>query len=104
VARPDVQIKTGIERRLARMRGVRKAVRDVGKTVLTNAKTNAAEHRDSGDYADSLALERGDVDVHVVAHDPAAVLIEHGYTTEDGQRIEGQKILTRAAADAVTRR
>lgn len=103
MARPDVTIKAGLERRLAKTRGVRAAVGDVAKTVLSNARQNAAEHKDSGAYTAGLKLERGDIDAHVKAYDPAAHLIEHGYTTENGRRVEGQKILTRAA-EAITHR
>ncbi|CAM3432548.1 DUF5403 family protein [Stackebrandtia soli] len=94
-------IRRGVEQRLARSKGVRAAVRSTAGDVLDAAKARAADHRDTGDYAASLHIERGAVDAHVVADAPHATDLEYGHTNpRSGRWIDGAWIMTRATDDA----
>lgn len=97
-----VTVRKGIEQRLARSQGVRAEVRATAGRVLDAARARAAHHRDTGEYTESLHIERGSIDAHVVADADHAADLEYGHTLPNGRHVEGAHIMTGAATD-VTR-
>ncbi|MGH8878196.1 MAG: DUF5403 family protein [Stackebrandtia sp.] len=87
-----------INAKAARLPEVRDAVADVARDIAAKAKSNAASHKQSGDFAASVHVVRGKVDSHVVADVDYAASAEFGHHSElSGQWVDGVFALTRAA-------
>lgn len=90
-------------RRVARMPGVKAAVRARGRRIAAKARANLREHRATG--AARIEITRGRTDVVVSLVDPAALSIEFGraaYENRNGRRVgpmQGLYIMTRAARE-----
>ncbi|MGW3569073.1 DUF5403 family protein [Streptomyces sp. NPDC000941] len=92
-----------IGRRVARMPGVKAAVRARANRIAARARANLGEHRAEGDSR--IEVTRGRTDVVVSLVDAAALSIEYGrdaYTNRNGQRVgpmQGLYVITRAARE-----
>lgn len=78
----------GIEKRLARTRGVRAAVRVAAEGIADKARANLAEHRETGESR--IVVVHDAVDSLVVLDDPASMSIEFGhgaYVRKDGRHV-----------------
>jgi hypothetical protein len=90
-------------RRVARMPGVKAAVRERGNRIARAARANLREHRAEGTAR--IEVTRGRTDVVVSLVDVAALSIEYGrdaYTNRRGRRVgpmQGLYIMTRAARE-----
>lgn len=98
-------VRKDLNRRLARSPEVKKVVRAVAEDILAAAQARANQHRHTGGFADSLHIETGRTDVHVVADDPQAVAKEFGHIDADtGRSVPGIHALSGAVADVASRR
>lgn len=88
-------------RRLARMPGVKAAVRATANRIAADARAELAAHRAEGQAR--IEVTRGRTDVVVSLVDVAALSIEYGreaFTNRAGRRVgpmQGLYIMTRAA-------
>ncbi len=98
-------VRKGLDKRLARLPQVQAELDRVAGEVLDAAKTRAAAHRDTGQLAESLTVERGRVDRRVESDDPNILSIEYGHTdVKTGKHVAGLHILSGAAADIASRK
>jgi hypothetical protein len=97
-------IRRDLNRRMARQKGVKAAVRAVAEQILDAAISRAEQHRSSGAFARSLHIETGRTDALVVADDPLAIAKEYGHVDPDtGRPVPGIHALGGAVADVVGR-
>ncbi len=98
---PTVNPRLG--RRVARMPGVRGAVRTRANRIAAAARSDLASHRVEGEAR--IEVTRGRTDVVVSLVDVAALSIEYGrssFTNSRGRRVGGMQglyIMTRAARE-----
>ncbi|MFE3220242.1 DUF5403 family protein [Streptomyces antimycoticus] len=97
------RVNPRIGRRVARMPGVKAAVRARANRIAAKACANLGEHRAEGDAR--IEVKRGRTDVVVSLVDVAALSIEYGraaYTNRAGRRVgpmQGLYVITRAARE-----
>lgn len=81
--------------------GVRASVRAAAREIGTRAEANLAQHRHDGDA--KIEVTYGRTDAHVSLVDEAALSIEYGHFTDDGETnaqvtyVPGLRILRDAA-------
>lgn len=78
----------GIEKRLARTRGVRAAVKVTAEAIGDKARANLAGHRETGESR--IVVQHDAVDSLVILDDPASLSIEFGhaaYVRKDGRHV-----------------
>jgi hypothetical protein len=86
---------------VAHLPGVRAAVRAAARGIGTRAEANLAQHRHDGDA--EIEVTYGSTDAHVSLVDEAALSIEFGHFTDDGEidanvtYVPGLRILRDAA-------
>ncbi|MGH3760254.1 DUF5403 family protein [Actinophytocola sp.] len=86
---------------VAHLPGVRDAVGEAADEIAARARANLAQHRDSGDA--TIEVIRGRTDAHVSLVDEAALSIEYGHFTDNGETdaqvtyVPGLRILRDAA-------
>lgn len=98
-------VRKGLEKRLARLPEVQAELDRIAGLVLDAAKARADAHRDTGQLAESLSVQRGRVDRRVESDDPNIVAIEFGHTdAKSGKHVDGIHLLSGAAADVASRR
>ncbi len=98
-------VRKGLGKRLARLPQVQAELDRVAGDVLDAANARAQAHRDSGQLADSLSVERGRVDRRVESDDPNILSIEYGHTdVKSGRHVAGLHILSGAAAEVASRK
>lgn len=80
---------------------VQAALAAAATRVAAKARSHAAAHNDSGEYAGSIGTSKGRVDHYVQSSDPDAVSKEFGRTGALGRgKSHGVFALTRAMGDA----
>lgn len=95
-------VRRDLDRRLARQKGVKAAVRKLADDILAAARSRAQGHRSTGTLADSLTVAHGRTDSRVVADDPLAAAKEYGHVDADtGRTVPGTHVLGGAVADVV---
>lgn len=80
---------------VARLPGIRAAVRAHAAEIGNKARAKLAAHEQTGDAG--IEVTRGRVDAHVSLVDEAAAAIEYGHTTPDGTQVRGLRVLRDAA-------
>ncbi|NGO71450.1 DUF5403 family protein [Streptomyces boncukensis] len=96
-----VNVRLHASRQLARMPGVREAVRSRANSIASRARSDLAQHRAEGHAR--IEVTRGRTDVVVSLVDVAALSIEYGrddFTNGRGRHVgamQGLYIMTRAA-------
>lgn len=96
-------VRKDLNRRMARQKGVKAAVRLVADEILAAAQSRAQAHRSTGSLARSLRVETGRTDARVIADDPLAVSKEYGHTDYDtGRPVRGAHVLGGAVADVAS--
>lgn len=80
---------------ISHLSGVMSAVHNKGRQIGSAASSNLAAHRNTGAAEIEVRIEDTDVVVSLV--DEAAVSIEFGHFTENGEYVRGLYPVTRAA-------
>jgi hypothetical protein len=88
-----------INRLVADLSGVQRAVEERADEIARKAEANLAAHRDSGDV--KVTVDHSGTDSTVYLDDTAgygaALSIEYGHVAENGEHVQGLYVLRRAA-------
>ncbi|SRR6266498_3687056 len=77
------EVRRDADEIVARLPGVRAAVRAAAREIGARARANLAQHRHSGDA--EIEVTYGRADAHVSLVDEAALSIEYGHFTDNGE-------------------